>query len=284
MSSIDQAFIKAYSDGQTPVASYSRESVSHRQERGVPGPHANFSAGPKRPLSEAMAARDQPAPEPRRSPVSAGTTVASFTWPAVVGQLAEQCEGAYRRMVTYATRAGGVVGFLGVAEGAGCTTTVLAAALAAGRGGLRVAMIDADARTMALAQSLGFLHARSLAEAIAVSAPPSDAVIHSAADNASLAVAFGADEHAAHDPASSPAVSEALRGLTAGHTAVLVDLGSDADALADGAPHSAERLALDAVILVRRAGGADADVARARRALADAGHAVVGVVDSFAAA
>lgn len=295
MSYTDQAFIKAFrtdSLGEPPAvagagALRAEESFRH-------GPHVKFTAGEKRPLSQAIEepARsldhrqsDQPEPvrratvaEPKREPAAiAGLYVQGFSVPSVVSELVEQCGQDYRRMLSFASRTGGVIGLLGAGEQVGCTTTTLATALAVAQSGAPVAAIDADIVKNGLARSLGFLQSRSIAATITRGAPAADALVYSASQNITFGLAFD------NGASGQRPVSGALRSLLASHSSVLVDLGSDVESIVTHPARGADSLTLDSIILVRDAQAGSGEVAFAHRVLVAAGHTVVGVVDSFAA-
>ncbi|MCA9241524.1 MAG: hypothetical protein KDA37_15045 [Planctomycetales bacterium] len=293
MSYTDQAFIKAFrTDGlNEPPA---RAGATHTEESFHHGPHVKFDSGQKRPLSHAMnepsrrldfvqadpfvpPQREQPARSQREEQAIAGVCVQNVAVPSIVRELVELCGADYRRMLAFASRTGGVIGFLGAGEQVGCTTTALACALAVAESGAPVAVIDADIIKNGLARSLGFLHNRSIASTITHGSAAADSLVYSANENITFGLAF--DQGAS----GQRPVSGALRSLLACHAAVLVDLGSDVESIVTHPARGADSLTLDSIILVRDAQAGGGEVAFAHRVLVAAGHTVVGVVDSFAA-
>jgi Mrp family chromosome partitioning ATPase len=189
----------------------------------------------KRPLSTFIAS-PQPTQKLRvdtpeqGAPFQAGTTVASFQWPAACRVLLQKC-GAQLDQVTRLlwARAGAgnsLIAVFGLFCGSGATTTALCLASRATTRGRRVIVGDGNFRSPGLASLLEAVPTAGWEEVLKHSAPLQDAVIHATDDNLDV-LALG--NKLLSDPL--PAVGGLQAAVTAGilrhaYDLSIMDLGT----------------------------------------------------------
>jgi Mrp family chromosome partitioning ATPase len=175
MSTLDEAFIKAYRKGQAAKPSYAPEVGSQPPNRratdaaahaAMPSPHARFGAS--------SAVRSAPMPQPAppvaspeqfRSAAESPSAlrpvfeVRHFVWPRLVGSLVAQAHTELQATIGLlaARSQQGRRSLLvtGCARGEGRTTLLLTLAHVAGLRGLRAVLVDLDFRHPDLAAQLG---------------------------------------------------------------------------------------------------------------------------------
>ncbi len=219
MSSTNKAFIKAYRHDQgQPQGSQSPRPAGAEQARvgtsagaraevpsiatatlsqgaGRAASIAGSGVAEKRPLSSYIAA-PQPTRElrvdsaERHEPSAAfraGTTVASFQWPAICRVVIQKC-GAQLDQVTRllwarASAGNSLIGVFGLFCGSGATTTALCLASRAATRGRRVIIGDGNFRSPGLAARLEAVPTAGWEEVLKHSASLQDAVIHATDEN-----------------------------------------------------------------------------------------------------
>lgn len=294
MSNTDQAFIEAYRRGAakrvaataTATAEAATAAMQTSDWQGTHGPHLNFTAnrptagsGRKAPLSQVMrspsfavnqfdtgaTATVEPVIEPA---AGAMTTFAHFAWPAIVDQLARDHAEAFEDLLACVELQCPVLGLVGVSRGGGCTTTTLALARLLSGSGQPLAVIDAAPNHPALAENLGLIRTRTLADALATGTPLAEVTLDAVNDGVSLLVAGKPTQHVG-------ILRNAIDELRQTNAAVLVDLGSDPRRLS---------LPVDGVVLTYPAGESNAVLDYSRRMIRQTGQTLVGMVETFAPA
>jgi Mrp family chromosome partitioning ATPase len=303
MSAIDRAFIRAYEpDGEPPAsapvsvaaerapASRSAAQTSSAQRSAAAGPHfrmvaepalgARSAAGERRPLS--TFAPSTPAVDGRFRPA---LEVDRFRWPTVAQSLTTRHRAQWAPLVqtVLAADAAGrsLIGVVGAARGAGCTTAVGCLAFLFAEAGKTVAVVDGDFATAGLARSLGLSVDVGWEDVLAGRSPLAESVIHSLDDRIALLPLVK----------GGSAAAEQIDGIHASVTAgvlryhydiVLFDLGAATDQRqCDAACRIARRCRLDAVLLIA-APGTSAALADARLAEAapELASLVLGVIEN----
>ena len=170
------------------------------------------------------------AAETEPSDFHAGTTVASFQWPAVcrtlIQQSSVQLDHVTRLMFARADAGNSIIGVMGLFPRVGATTTALCLASRAASRGRRVVLGDGNFRRPRLASWLDAVPTAGWDEVLKHTAKLPDAVIHATDDNLDLLALSGRPLKDAQ-----PVVGGLQAAVTAGvlrhaYDLVLLDLGA----------------------------------------------------------
>lgn len=170
------------------------------------------------------------ASETEPSDFHAGTTVASFQWPAVcrmlIQQSSVQLDHVTRLMFARADAGNSIIGVMGLFPRVGATTTALCLASRAASRGRRVVLGDGNFRRPRLASWLEAVPTAGWDEVLKHTAKLPDAVIHATDDNLDLLALSGRPLKDAQ-----PVVGGLQAAVTAGvlrhaYDLVLLDLGA----------------------------------------------------------
>jgi Mrp family chromosome partitioning ATPase len=258
MSSIDEAFIRAYRDDALPaVAPAAPRSVGetsaprlriHSQDHALAAKASISEEGARRPLSSF--AQQTPKVDGRFKP---SFEVDAFRWSAVCDELVERyatCLRPVQQTLVAADDAGrSLIGVGGVAAGAGATTLVASLARLLVEAGKTVAIVDADFAAAGLAESLGLAVEIGWEDVLAGRVPLAEAVVHSIADRIAIVPlrSGGAAAAAGLDSIHASVTAGVLRYH---YDMVLFDLGALAEpARAATASRVARQCRLDGLIL-----------------------------------
>lgn len=275
MTSTDRAFIAALQKASATAPTLGGPHFATTTTPAAARPTIAQQAGAKQsaPLSQHLARRRMPAPQPIATPApktfsgpfSAALEVETLSWPAVAQQLAHAGrDGLVELLTTLAHRrpeASPLVAVVGVRPGVGATTLLLALARVVGSVGGSTAIIDLTNQAGAATQ----LGVRSTAKRQAASQAIDDLAVSSREDLLSV-IALGPD-------APMPLLSMAYARLVATHDLVLVDAGG---------PNTAAQL-LGAGVQVLLADTSPSDqrfIAAAQSALTETD--IAGVAETFA--
>ena len=256
MSTIDQAFIRAYQSEQA-------KSSPVRSDAPVGGPHVQFpaaggaGAGARRPLSTFTA------PPPVEGRFRPALEVDAVRWPDVVDILVQRHAARFdaARDVLHAAHQSGrtLIGVAGAASAIGCTTTTLCLARLLIDDGLSVALVDAHFVAAGLARTLGMAVDVGWEDVLAGRLPLAEAAVHSLGDRLAL-LPLVQGGVAAAEKLESIHASVTAGVLRYHYDLVLFDLGALADAAQRAiAGRVVQRCRLDGAALV-------VDAARARQA------------------
>jgi Mrp family chromosome partitioning ATPase len=199
-------------------------------------PHSAGSkiAGRKRPLSAYIGRQRNEQPtaidSTKSHPFRAGTTVASFRWPAVSRTLAQnlrtELDRVADRLLTEGEQGRPIIGVAGLFPACGSTTTLLALGARLAVRKRKTLLIDGNFQTPQLASSLDAEPTAGWQEVLAGAAPLSDAVIRAADDNIDL---LALDAKTTHDPLRLVAggqIEECATTIRRHYELALIDLGA----------------------------------------------------------
>lgn len=262
MSTLDQAFIKAY---------------GHRETLPVAAPLE--SAQPVL-LADANARAESFQPQFR---------VDSVCWPEVCNRLNTASPGQVDRLADHLLEGAGqgrkMVAIAGCRQREGATTLLLALARRLAGRGPAVALLDADFDCPQLARQLGLLPEVGWDEVLADGASPAEAMVESVEDRLGI-LPLREPRPEGSNPPRVPAQQQtiALGALRQYFDLVLIDLGAFGGRRKDGSLISGEtRRWIDAVVLVRDVRSTPpAELTHTRRRLHELGLAEAGVVENFA--
>jgi len=253
MSTLDEAFIKAYRKGQATKPTYAREAGSQptnlraadvAAHAVVPPPHARFEysspAVVAAPAPVAEPPRSNPQPRPAIRPVF---EVRHFIWPQLVGSLVAQAQTELQATVGLlaARSQQGRRSLLvtGCARGEGRTTLLLTLAHVAGLRGLRTVLVDLDFGHPELASQLGLAPEVGGEEILGRAMPLAEALIESPDEGLTLLPLVR--------PVPEPVAVESQRRWSA----ALADLRNDFDlVLIDAGPLDSDATAIDLATLL----------------------------------
>jgi hypothetical protein len=187
----------------------------------------------KRPLSAYLSRQQPPQPattQTKTIPFRAGTTVASFRWPAVCRALAQESaaelDSVADLLLDQVALGHSTFGVLSLFPNGGCTTTAFClAARLAGRN-QRVVLVEGSFYTPRLAQWLDVVPTASWQEVLAGDAPITDALVHSVDERLDVLLLSNMSPS---DPlllAGSPQAMNTAEILRKRYELVLVDLGA----------------------------------------------------------
>lgn len=261
MSSIDEAFIRAYRDEESAAAAPqappaarapSAPAASRFRVIGHDGAATHGLAvgdgGPRRPLSSFV--EQTPKVDGRFKP---SFEVDAFRWSEVSDELVERYATRLRpvqQTLVAADDAGrSLIGVGGVAAGAGATTLVASLARLLVEAGKSVALVDADFAAAGLAESLGLAVEIGWEDVLAGRVPLAECVVHSIADRIAL-VPLRSGGAAAAEGLDSIHASVTAGVLRYHYDMVLFDLGALTDsARAATACRVARQCRLDGLVL-----------------------------------
>ena len=258
MSSIDEAFIRAYREDEPAAAAPpaprvdGASSAPHfrvfRQNDASPTGAAASDAGARRPLSSFA----QPTP-PVDGRFKPSFEVDAFRWSAVSDELVERYATRLRpvqQALVAADDAGrSLIGVGGAAAGAGATTLVASLARLLVEAGKTVAVVDADFAAAGLAESLGLAVEIGWEDVLAGRVPLAECVVHSIADRIAI-VPLRSGGAAAAEQLDTIHASVTAGVLRYHYDMVLFDLGALTDApRAATACRVARQCRLDGLVL-----------------------------------
>ncbi|QDU87459.1 hypothetical protein Pla175_08210 [Pirellulimonas nuda] len=215
MSSIDQAFIRAYQGGagvvEAPLppqrqASPQAAPQQAAQHPAVAPPHFAVAPAAGRPAAATLR---------RRATPEAALVVERLSWSDDVLELADAEHEQLTRMIEDLSQVEGLIGLASAGRGAGATTLLLALARTAARDGARVAVVDCG--DGAVLRSLGLVRTPTLATAGSLRS----AIVHARQDGLSVVQSWTLGQ----TPATPGPLLESLGALSEEHDMALCDLG-----------------------------------------------------------
>jgi len=234
MSSMDQAFIRAYRASQ---AERVKPSAISQVDTPAPLPRSQLVAGPE----GLHWSRDEPAESgggvatltAAAAAINHGILrpafeVERFIWPTAVLALGEVCSadvrGLVSSLITGAQAGRKVVWITAARRGAGATTLALALARDAAHQGARVALVDADFYAPRLADQLETAVELGWESVLTAGVPLAEVLIESTAEAVTLLPLSGKGTRAASG--LGEAIAACLAELAAAYDLVLVDAGA----------------------------------------------------------
>ncbi len=193
MSTLDQAFMKAYGQGAAPRAA--TPAPVTRAQSVVPKPHAHFDIAEANRRALAMSDVAPPAApvklfEPEGPALRAAFEVEHFEWPAICDRLAVAAGRAMQQfcatLAEQSQRGRKMVAVTGCRRGEGRSTISLCLAKGLAELGHRVAIVDADFRHPQLAEQLGIVASAGWDDVLSSELPLNEAMIESNADRLTL--------------------------------------------------------------------------------------------------
>jgi len=277
MTTLDQAFIRAYSPAVVPAAT-ARDSMADEGQD-------SFEAN--RPCDlPTIESPSMPQGSAGRTGVQAAFQVDRFAWSPTASKLS-LAAGIQLDRLADGLAAGHSAGRIVIGLGAccraeGCTTLLLCAARRLAQRGLNVLLVDADFRHPCLARRLGLLPEVGWEDVLAGRVPATEAMVESSQDGLTVLPLRGLA--AEQDlPAGVPVDPGASLAVLREHfDLVLVDLGELNDATPAGQPLEAAASWLDGVVLVHNVRSTpQAELLRTRNRLHAAGIAEFGIAENF---
>jgi Mrp family chromosome partitioning ATPase len=264
MSTLDEAFIKAYRKGQATKRTYVPEPSSQASNvraadiaahAVVPPPHARFENKSAATVAPRAPNAEQPTFQPRPS-IRPVFEVRHFIWPRLVGLLAAQAQielqAAVELLAARSQQGRRTLLITGCRRGEGRTTLLLALAHVASLRGLRAVLVDLDFRHPDLAARLGLAPEVGSEEILERALPLAEALIESPSEGLTLL------------PLVRPAAESMAVDLQRRWSSVLVDLRDDFDlVLVDSGPLDSDAAAVDLAMLLGDAPIDDTLVVRA---------------------
>ncbi len=200
MSSLDQAFIKAY--GQTVAPPETAGRATKPTPAGghavVPKPHAHFDVAEANRRALAMSSNIAPpaaAPpmklfEPEGQALRAAFEVERFEWPEICSRLLTAAGRELQQftdvLAEQITRGRKMLAVTGCRRGDGRTTVAMCLAQQLAERGLRVVLVDADFRHPQLAEQLGVVPGAGWDDVLQSDLALTEAMIESTADRLTL--------------------------------------------------------------------------------------------------
>lgn len=313
MSNSDQAFINAYrrtSGSPTGTRPIELQAVTTNAtgtvDRGIfntdtpvtrsdkatwhygSGPHVAFADPGVQPVFPDTVEADDESQAAAAADL-ASTVVTRFNWPALITDLVEQSPGLFGNLLKRITKSHSSIGFIGVAPGAGCTSTTLALAYTATLVESLTAVVDAAPNHAFLSEALGLIQSQTLTSSRITHRSAKDAIVHSIEDRLSVAIA-GNDVSPTVIDGTSRASNTTLASsksllspLSRTHELTLVDFGSGPDAfrsLLKQGSNAWEAWGIDGVVLVHCPDDGPTPNAHAQAMLEAIGAPLIGVVES----
>lgn len=294
MSTLDQAFIRAYGQGSAPTEKVQEQRPTPgRSSSVVPKPHAHFDIVEANRRALAMSA-SPPAPaappaklfEPDARNLRAAFEVERFDWPVICSRLLTAAGRELRQftetLAEQIARSRRMLAVTGCRRGDGRTTVAMCLAQVLAQAGLRIALVDADFRHPQLAEQLGVVPSVGWDDVLQSDLPLTEAMIESTADRLTL-MPLRAPVFDNALTLDNPRIGVPLRALREAFDIVLVDC----EPLTG--PESAEYLAmlvgrgqLDAALLIHDLHKTSTlDFERARQLLDQAPLAGWDIVENF---
>jgi Mrp family chromosome partitioning ATPase len=243
----------------------------------------------KRPLSSFLT-RPQPqlpvTTQTKTIPFRAGTTVASFRWPAVCRALAQESAAELDRvadlLLDQVALGHSTFGVLSLFPKGGCTTTAFCLAANLARRNQRVVLVEGGFYTPRLAQWLDVVPTASWQEVIETNAPITDALVHSVDERLDVLLLSG---NSPTDPlllAGSPQAMNTAELLRKRYELALVDLGSYFDPRSQPvALELARSMGIESALIVAGPNPIDArDLATVEENLNHSGCEILGIIEN----
>jgi Mrp family chromosome partitioning ATPase len=195
MSTLDQAFMKAYGQGTAKREPAPPLAPQPRPHAAIPKPHAHFDVAEanRRALAMSNLAPPPPAPQlfdPDGPALRAAFEVERFEWPEICNRLfaaAGREMGRFCETLTAQMRRGRkMLAVTGCRRGDGRTTVAMCLAKQLADSGARVALVDADFRHPQLAERLGVVPSAGWDDVLANDLPLTEAMIESTEDRLTL--------------------------------------------------------------------------------------------------
>ncbi len=193
MSTLDQAFMKAYGQGATPRPPAAPAAPQARGATTIPKPHAHFDIAEANRRALAMSEVAPPAPQlfdPDGPTLRAAFEVERFEWPEICGRLYAAAGREMSRFCETLTgqmrRGRRMLAVTGCRRGDGRTTVAMCLAKLLGEQGVRVALVDADFRHPQLAERLGVVPSAGWDDVLTSDLALTEAMIESTGDHLTL--------------------------------------------------------------------------------------------------
>ena len=243
----------------------------------------------KKPLSAFMARQQPPQPvitQTKTTPFRAGTTVASFRWPAVCRALAQESaaelNGVADQLLDEVALGHSMFGAMSLFPRGGVTTTAFCLAAKLAARDLRVALVEGSFYTPRLAKSLDVVPTAGWQEVLDNTAPLTDALVHSVDERLDVLLLSGAPPI---DPLSAVAGRQAMHTaelLRQRYELVLVDLGAFFDPRSQPvAMELARSMGIEAALVVAGPNPVDPrDLATVEEHLNHSGCELLGVIEN----
>ncbi|MDZ4780048.1 MAG: AAA family ATPase [Planctomycetia bacterium] len=231
MSTLDQAFIKAYGQSADSAKTTGRTSATSptASHAVVPKPHAHFDVAEANRRSMAMT--EAPAApvklfEPEGRALRAAFEVERFEWPLICARLFTAAGRELRLFTDVLTeqiqRGRKMLAVTGCRRGDGRTTVTMCLAQQLAERGLSVALVDADFRHPQLAEQLGVVPSAGWDDVLQSNLALNEAMIDSTQDRMTL-VPLRNPQFDAGVTLQNPRLGVPLRALRESYDAVLLD-------------------------------------------------------------
>jgi Mrp family chromosome partitioning ATPase len=243
----------------------------------------------KRPLSAYMARQQAPQPaatQTKTIPFRAGTTVASFRWPAVCRALAQEAaaelDGVADLLQDRVALGHSTFGVLSLFPNGGCTTTAFCLATRLAARNQRVVLVEGSFYTPRLAQWIDVVPTASWQEVLDSNAPVTDALVQSVDERLDVLLLSSMSPS---DPlllAGSPQAMNTAELLRQRYELVLVDLGAYFDPRSQPVTiELARSLGIEAAVVVAGPNPVDArDLATVEENLNGRGCELLGIIEN----
>ena len=293
MSTLDQAFIRAYQRESANPAATPRNSLRPAPPaRGLdehPTLEQSESEGVVYRVDRGAPAEAAQPPEEAAAGFRPVLQVEGFSWPKSCRRLGraapEELDCLADALAKAVSQGRKILAIGGCSAGDGATTMVLCAGRRLAERGDKVLMVDARAADPKLAGRLGILAQHGWEEVLAGQLPLGEAVIETIRGDLAVLPLGESLTEADQPDGYETQLKENLHTLAAYYDVILIDLGSLADPEIGGGPLLRGLTPhLDAIALVRDARAADRDrLAEAEDFLATTGVVQLGIIENFVA-
>lgn len=229
MSTLDQAFMKAYGQGASPRQPAAPTAPQPRSASTIPKPHAHFDIAEANRRALAMSEVASPAPQlfaPDGPALRAAFEVEHFEWPEICGRLYAAAGREMSRFCETLTgqmrRGRRMLAVTGCRRGDGRTTVAMCLAKLLGEQGVRVALVDADFRHPQLAERLGVVPSAGWDDVLTSDLALTEAMIESTGDHLTL-MPLRAPIFDSSKTLENPMLGVPLRALREAFDLVLLD-------------------------------------------------------------
>lgn len=255
MSTLDQAFMKAYGQG-VPRSESMAPTQTPARAGTVPKPHAHFDVAEANRRALAMSHVAPPATpiDPDHHALRAAFEVEHFEWPEICGRLhaaAGREMGRFCETLAAQMRRGRkMLAVTGCRRGDGRTTVAMCLAKLLGEQGVHAALVDADFRHPQLAERLGVVPSAGWDDVLVSDLALTEAMIESTGDRLTL-MPLRAPIFDSAKTLENPLLGVPLRALREAFELVILDCEPLAGAEAtDYLATLVGRCGLDAALLV----------------------------------